>query len=82
MKMDKQNYGGYEEYQEENFEGEEDQENPEEEYNDDFAKELNQYRKAKEVGGGPGNRGGRGKALLELKIRTVIKCYALLCLKP
>ena len=67
MKMDKQSYGGYDEYQEENFEGEEDQDMPEEEYNDDFAKELNQYRKAKE---GPGNRGGRGKALLKLKNRN------------
>ncbi|KAJ3591226.1 hypothetical protein NHX12_009172 [Muraenolepis orangiensis] len=60
LKMDKQSYGGgYEDYEEENnFEGEEDEEMPEDhEYNDDFAKELNQYRKAKEVGGGPGNRG-------------------------
>ena len=54
--MDKQSYGGYEDFEEENFEGEEEEEIADEDY-DDFNKELNQYRKAKE-GGGP--RGGRG----------------------
>lgn len=59
MKTDKQNYGGYDEYEEDNFEGEEEEEMVDEDY-DDFAKELNQYRKAKEVGGG---RGGRGTSV-------------------
>lgn len=58
MKMDKQGYGGYDEYEDENFEGEEDEDMGEDDY-DDFTKELNQYRKAKE-GGGPGNQRGRG----------------------
>ncbi|XP_055081973.1 zinc finger CCCH domain-containing protein 4 [Periophthalmus magnuspinnatus] len=58
MKMDKPNYGGYDDYDEDNYEGEEEEEIPEEEY-DDFTKELNQYRKAKE-GGRPG-RGTRGR---------------------
>lgn len=56
MKTDKQSYGGYDEYEEDNFEGEEEDDMVDEDY-DDFAKELNQYRKAKEGGGG---RGGRG----------------------
>lgn len=54
MKMDKQGYGGYEDYEEDNYEGAEEQEMGGEEY-DDFTKELNMYRKAKE-----GGRGGRG----------------------
>ena len=65
MKMEKQGYGDYDEYEEENYEGEEDEEMVDDEY-DDFTKELNQYRKAKEGGstpciGGMGPRGGRGK---------------------
>ena len=56
MKMEKPTYGGYEEYEEETYEGEEEEEIGEEDY-DDFTKELNQYRKAKEGGGGRG-RGG------------------------
>lgn len=57
MKMDKKNYGGYDDYGEDNFEGEEEEEMAEEDY-DDFTKELNQYRKAKEGGN---VRGGRGR---------------------
>lgn len=55
MKMDKQGYGGYDNYEEETYEGEED-EDMGDDY-DDFTKELNQYRKAKEVVGGPRGRG-------------------------
>lgn len=55
MKMDKKNYGGYDEYEEDNYEGEEDEDMGDEDY-DDFTKELNQYRKAKEGG----NVRGRG----------------------
>lgn len=55
MKMDKQSYGGYDDYEEDNYEGEE-EEDMGDDYYDDFTKELNQYRKAKEGGG----RGGRG----------------------
>ncbi|XP_019748254.1 zinc finger CCCH domain-containing protein 4 isoform X1 [Hippocampus comes] len=58
MKMDKQGYGGYDDYEEDNYEGEEEQDMGGEEY-DDFTKELNMYRKAKE--GGRGGRGGRGR---------------------
>ncbi|XP_072315941.1 zinc finger CCCH domain-containing protein 4 [Eucyclogobius newberryi] len=57
MKIEKQSYGGYDDYDEDNYEGEE-EEMVDEEY-DDFTKELNQYRKAKE-GGRPG-RGTRGR---------------------
>lgn len=59
MKMDKKTYGGYDDYEEDNYEAEEDEEMVDEDY-DDFAKELNQYRKAKE-GGHP--RGGRGRLI-------------------
>lgn len=55
IKMDKQGYSGYDEYDEENYEGEEEEDMGDEDY-DDFAKELSQYRKAKE-GSGPGGRG-------------------------
>lgn len=55
MKMEKKNYGGYDEYEEDNYEGEEDEDMVDEDY-DDFTKELNQYRKAKEGG----NVRGRG----------------------
>lgn len=55
MKMDKKNYGGYDEYEEDNYEVEEDEDMGDEDY-DDFTKELNQYRKAKEGG----NVRGRG----------------------
>ncbi|XP_024910649.1 zinc finger CCCH domain-containing protein 4 isoform X3 [Cynoglossus semilaevis] len=58
MKMDKQSYGGYDDFEDDNYEGEEDEDMGEEDY-DDFTKELNQYRKAKE--GGRGGRGGRGR---------------------
>uniref|UniRef100_A0A8C7U236 Zinc finger CCCH-type containing 4 n=1 Tax=Oncorhynchus mykiss TaxID=8022 RepID=A0A8C7U236_ONCMY len=58
VKMDKQGYGGYGDYEEENYEGEEDEEMGDEDY-DDFTKELNQYRKAKE--GGSGDGGGKGR---------------------
>lgn len=51
MKVDKQRYGGYDDYEEENYEGEEEEDVVDEDY-DDFAKELNQYRKAKEGGRG------------------------------
>lgn len=58
--MDKQGYGGYDEYDDDNYEGEEDEDMGEDDY-DDFTKELNQYCKAKEgSGGGPGNQRGRG----------------------
>lgn len=57
MKMDKKPYGGYDDYEEDNYEGEEDEEMVDEDY-DDFAKELNQYRKAKEGGHVRGGRGG------------------------
>ncbi|XP_029373415.1 zinc finger CCCH domain-containing protein 4 isoform X1 [Echeneis naucrates] len=64
MKMDKQSYGGYDDYEEDNYEGEEDEDMGDEDY-DDFTKELNQYRKAKEGGGGRSGRGvfmgGRGR---------------------
>ncbi len=46
-------YGGYDDYEEE---CEEDEDMGDDDY-DDFTKELNQYRKAKEVGGGPRGRG-------------------------
>lgn len=60
MKMDKQGYAGYDEYDDENYEGEEDEDMGDDDY-DDFTKELNQYRKAKEGGGGGlGNQRGRG----------------------
>lgn len=61
MKMDKQSYGGYDEYDDDNYEGEGDEEMGDEDY-DDFAKELNQYRRAKE-----GGRGGRGGSILGSK---------------
>jgi len=74
MKMDKQSYAGYDEFEEENFEGEEEEDIGDEDY-DDFTKELNQYRKAKEGGGGRGGgRGGSsavGSKLLELKNRLM-----------
>lgn len=54
--MDKQGYGGYDDYEEETYEGEDDEEVGDDDY-DDFTKELNQYRKSKEVGGGPRGRG-------------------------
>ncbi|CDQ73234.1 unnamed protein product [Oncorhynchus mykiss] len=60
VKMDKQSYGSYGDYEEENFEGEEDEEMGDEDY-DDFTKELNQYRKAKEGGSGRGGSRGRGR---------------------
>lgn len=70
--MDKQSYGGYEEFEEDNFEGEEEEDIGDEEY-DDFTKELNQYRKAKEGGGGRGRGGSSavGSKLLELKNRLL-----------
>ncbi|KAL0972970.1 hypothetical protein UPYG_G00197150 [Umbra pygmaea] len=60
MKMDKQTYGGYDDYEEETYEGEEEEEMGDDEY-DDFTKELNQYRKAKEGGGDGGGRDGGGR---------------------
>lgn len=57
MKMEKQTYGGYDDYEEDTYEGEE-EEDMGDDYYDDFTKELNLYRKAKEGGGG--GRGGRG----------------------
>lgn len=67
--MDKQSYGGYDDYEEDNYEGEEDEDMGDEDY-DDFTKELNQYRKAKE-GGGRGGRGASVAVWLELlKMKT------------
>ncbi|RXM30736.1 Zinc finger CCCH domain-containing protein 4 [Acipenser ruthenus] len=61
MKLEKPGgYGGYDEYDEENYEGGEEEEMGDEDY-DDFAKELNQYRKAKEGTGGNRGRGGKGR---------------------
>ncbi|XP_041092183.1 zinc finger CCCH domain-containing protein 4-like [Polyodon spathula] len=61
MKLEKPGgYGGYDEYEEENYEGGEEEEMGDEDY-DDFAKELNQYRKAKEGTGGNRGRGGKGR---------------------
>ncbi|MGH0126131.1 UNVERIFIED_CONTAM: hypothetical protein FKN15_025488 [Acipenser sinensis] len=61
MKLEKPGgYGGYDEYNEENYEGGEEEEMGDEDY-DDFAKELNQYRKAKEGTGGNRGRGGKGR---------------------
>ncbi|XP_041090478.1 zinc finger CCCH domain-containing protein 4-like [Polyodon spathula] len=58
MKLEKPGgYRGYDKYEEENFEGGEEEEMGDEDY-DDFAKELNQYRKAKE---GTGTNRGRGE---------------------
>lgn len=79
MKMDKKNYGGFDDYEEDNYEGEEDEEMGEEDY-DDFAKELNQYRKAKEGGH---VRGGRGRLFdLDLtllnQVITILFCSALI----
>lgn len=56
-KMESKNYGMYEDYENEEYgqyEGEEDEDMGKEDY-DDFAKELNQYRRAKE-----GSHRGRG----------------------
>lgn len=56
-KMESKNYGMYEDYENEEYgqyEGEEDEDIGKEDY-DDFAKELNQYRRAKE-----GSHRGRG----------------------
>lgn len=55
--MESKNYGMYEDYENEEYgqyEGEEDEDMGKEDY-DDFAKELNQYRRAKE-----GSHRGRG----------------------
>lgn len=76
MKMDKQGYGGYDEYEEENYEGQEDEEMVDDDY-DDFAKELNQYRKAKEVGGGPR---GRGKHFFGNHLTEMFSVYSVLSL--
>ncbi|XP_063168146.1 zinc finger CCCH domain-containing protein 4 [Candoia aspera] len=60
-KMENKNYPIYEEYENEgycDYEGEEEEDMGKEEY-DDFAKELNQYRRAKE--GTHRGRGGRGR---------------------
>ena len=64
MKMEKQSYGGYDDFEEDNFEGEEEEDIGDEDY-DDFTRELNQYRKAQEGGGGRG-RGGSTAAGLKL----------------
>ncbi|XP_062995733.1 zinc finger CCCH domain-containing protein 4 isoform X1 [Elgaria multicarinata webbii] len=61
-KMESKNYPIYEEYENEgycDYEGEDDEDMGKEEY-DDFAKELNQYRRAKE-GSHRGRAGGRGR---------------------
>ncbi|KAF7235124.1 Zinc finger CCCH domain-containing protein 4 [Varanus komodoensis] len=60
-KMESKNYPMYEEYENEgycDYEGEDDEDMGKEEY-DDFTKELNQYRRAKE--GTHRGRGGRGR---------------------
>uniref|UniRef100_A0A8C6YHM6 Zinc finger CCCH domain-containing protein 4 n=1 Tax=Naja naja TaxID=35670 RepID=A0A8C6YHM6_NAJNA len=60
-KMENKSYPPYEEYENEgycDYEGEEEEDMGKEEY-DDFAKELNQYRRAKE--GTHRGRGGRGR---------------------
>lgn len=71
MKMDKKSYGGYDEYEEDNYEGEEDEDMGDEDY-DDFAKELNQYRKAKEGG----NVRSRGIITIKVELNFLlhIKC--------
>lgn len=59
-KMESKNYPMYEEYENEgycDYEGEDDEDMGKEDY-DDFAKELNQYRRAKE-----GSHRGRGTRL-------------------
>ncbi|XP_048348823.1 zinc finger CCCH domain-containing protein 4 [Sphaerodactylus townsendi] len=61
-KMESKNYPPYEDYENEGYceyEGEEDEDGGKEDY-DDFTKELNQYRRAKE-GGTHRGRGGRGR---------------------
>nr|XP_056701721.1 zinc finger CCCH domain-containing protein 4 isoform X1 [Euleptes europaea] len=61
-KMESKNYPPYEDYENEGYceyEGEEDEDGGKEDY-DDFTKELNQYRRAKE-GGAHRGRGGRGR---------------------
>ena len=58
--MDSKGYGMYEDYENEQYgeyEGDEEEDMGKEDY-DDFAKELNQYRRAKE-----GSGRGRGEAL-------------------
>lgn len=77
MKMDKKTYGGYDDYEEDNYEGEEDEEMGDEDY-DDFAKELNQYRKAKEGGH---VRGGRGRLIgFHLNLMNYKKVITLCCI--
>ncbi|RXM98824.1 Zinc finger CCCH domain-containing protein 4 [Acipenser ruthenus] len=62
MKLEKPGgYGGYDKYEEENFEGGGGEEEMGDEDYDDFTKELNQYRKAKEGTGGNRGRGGKGR---------------------
>lgn len=77
MKMENKTYGGYDDYEEDNYEGEEDEEMGDEAY-DDFAKELNQYRKAKEGGHVRGGRGGFIGFPLNLmnynKVITILLC--------
>lgn len=56
-KLESKGYGGYEDYENEDYghyEGEDDEDGGKDDY-DDFAKELNQYRRAKE-----GSHRGRG----------------------
>lgn len=64
-KMEPKGYGSYEDYEAEEYgryEGEEDEDGPKDDY-DDFTKELNQYRRAKE-----GSHRGRGTRALGAEI--------------
>ncbi|MGH0161676.1 UNVERIFIED_CONTAM: hypothetical protein FKN15_056045 [Acipenser sinensis] len=75
MKLEKPGgYGGYDEYNEENYEGGEEEEMGDEDY-DDFAKELNQYRKAKEGTGGNRGRGSCNRAWSLMQTRPLGSCY-------
>lgn len=63
--MEPKGYGSYEDYEAEEYgryEGEEDEDGPKDDY-DDFTKELNQYRRAKE-----GSHRGRGTRALGAEI--------------
>lgn len=66
-KMDSKGYGMYEDYENEQYgeyEGDEEEDMGKEDY-DDFTKELNQYRRAKE-----GSSRGRGETLRLLSSRA------------